>query len=167
MRKFIMSAVLAASTVAIAAPAVAQWAPPAPQGYAYGYNNNQGQVRRLEVRLQRIIRQIRVLDQRNALSNREARRLEQEARNLQYRIRQLGYNGLSQRERYDIEMRINRLEQRIFRDVRDGNRYPGGGYYGGRDRDRDGVNDRYDDRIDRDRDGRDDRREDDRGRYPG
>lgn len=166
MRKFFISAVLAASTVAIAAPAAAQWAPPAPQGYAYGYNN-QGQVRRLEVRLQRIIQQIRQLDRRNVLSNREARRLDAEARNLQIRVRQQGYNGLSQRERYDIEMRINRLEQRIFRDARDGNRYPGNGYNDGRDRDRDGVNDRYDRRVDRDRDGRDDRYEDDRGRYPG
>ena len=43
MRKFLISAALMASTVAIAAPAAAQWAPPAygygqqPYGNAYGY----------------------------------------------------------------------------------------------------------------------------------
>ncbi|MEO6114437.1 MAG: hypothetical protein ABIP07_08340 [Sphingomicrobium sp.] len=170
MRKFIISVALLASTVAIAAPAAAQWAPPAPQGYAYGYQGNTGQTRRLEVRIQQIRNQIRQLDRRNILSNREANRLEVEARRLQYRVRQLGYNGLNQRERYDIERRIARLEWNVRRQANDGNRrysqnsYGQNGYYNGYgDYDRDGVNDRYDNRIDRDRDGRDDRHEDDRG----
>ncbi len=148
MRKFLVSAVLAASAAGLAAPAAAQWAPPQPQGYAYGYNNH-GQVRRLEVRLQQIRQQIRQLDRRGILNDREAYRLNEQARELQYRIRQLGYNGLNGRERFEIERRIARLEQRLYRDVNDGNR------------------NRYDPRIDRDRDGRDDRREDDRGRWPG
>ncbi len=153
MRKFLISAALMASTVAVAAPAAAQWAPPAygqPQGYAYGYNN-QGQVRRLEVRVQQIRNQIRQLDRRNILSNREAARLNQEARSLQYRIRQQSYNGLSGRERYDIERRIARLEQRVYREARDGDNRWGNRYQG--------QNGWYD----RDRDGRDDRYEDDRG----
>ena len=173
MRKFLVSAALLASTVAFAAPAAAQWAPPQPQGYAYGYQGNYGQTRRLEVRIQQIRQQIRQLDRRNILSNREASRLEAEARSLQYRVRQLGYNGLNQRERYDIERRIARLEWNVRREASDGDRrfgqngYNGYGYnaynsgYG--DSDRDGINDRYDNRIDRDRDGRDDRREDDHG----
>lgn len=169
MRKFIISAALLASTIAIAAPAAAQWAPPQPQGYAYGYQGNYGQTRRLEVRIQQIRHQIRQLDRRNILSNREARRLEAEARSLQNRVRQLGYNGLNQRERYDIERRIARLEWNVRRQANDGNRrysqnQYGNGYNGYGDYDRDGVNDRYDSRIDRDRDGRDDRYEDDRGR---
>jgi hypothetical protein len=150
MRKFLVSATLLASTVAIAAPAAAQWAPPQPQGYAYGYNNNYGQVRRLQVRIDQIQRQIRQLDRRNALSNREARRLNDEARSLEYRLRQLGYNGLNGRERYDIERRIARLEQHVYREARDGNnwrndRYGQYGSYGqyGYDRDRDGLDDRY------------------------
>jgi len=146
MRKFLISAALMASTVAIAAPAAAQWAPPQPQGYAYGYNNNYGQVRRLQVRVDQIQRQIRQLDRRNVLSNREARRLNDEARSLEYRLRQLGYNGLNGRERYDIERRIARLEQHVYREARDGNnwrndRYGNNGY--GYDRDRDGLDDRY------------------------
>lgn len=157
MRKFLISAALLASTVAAVSPAAAQWAPPpqqAPYGNAYGYQNNYGQVRRLEVRLQQIRREIERLDRRNILSNREANRLQNEARALQNRIRQLGYNGLNGRERYEVEQRINRLEYRIRREATDGNRYRGG------DRQRDG-------RYDNDRDGRDDRYEDDRGRYPG
>jgi hypothetical protein len=146
MRKFLISAALMASTVAIAAPAAAQWAPPQPQGYAYGYNNNYGQVRRLQVRVDQIQRQIRQLDRRNVLSNREARRLNDEARSLEYRLRQLGYNGLNGRERYDIERRIARLEQHVYREARDGNnwrndRYGNNGY--NYDRDRDGLDDRY------------------------
>jgi len=150
MRKFLISAALMASTVAVAAPAAAQWAPPVPQGYAYGYNN-QGQVRRLEVRVQQIRHQIRQLDRRNILSNREARSLNNEAYSVQMRIRQLGYNGLNGRERYNVERRIARLEQRVYREARDGNnRY--------------GYNQAYGyNAYDRDRDGRDDRYEDDRG----
>jgi hypothetical protein len=148
MRKFVISAALLASTVAVAAPASAQWYPPQPQGYAYGYNNNYGQVRRLQVRIDQIQRQIRQLDRRNVLSNREARRLSDEARSLEYRLRQLGYNGLNGRERYDIERRIARLEQHVYREARDGNnwrndRYGRGGYGYNYDRDRDGLDDRY------------------------
>jgi len=152
MRKFLISAALMASTVAVAAPAAAQWAPQPygygqPYGNAYGYNNY-GQVRRLQVRIDQIQRQIRQLDRRNILSNREARRLNDEARSLEYRLRQLGYNGLNGRERYDIERRIARLEQHVYREARDGNnwrndRYGNNGYGYSYDRDRDGLDDRY------------------------
>ena len=175
MRKFIISAALLASTVAVAAPAAAQWAPPQPQGYAYGYQGNYGQTRRLEVRIQQIRHQIRQLDRRNILSNREANRLEAEARSLQYRVRQLGYNGLNQRERYDIERRIARLEWNVRREANDGDRrfgqngYGQNGYngygqngYGQNAYGQNGYNG-YN-QYDRDRDGRDDRYEDDRGR---
>ncbi len=142
MRKFLISAALLGSTITVAAPAAAQWAPPAPHGYAYGYNNY-GQVRRLEARVDQIRRQIRQLDRRNILSNREARRLSDEARYLDRRINQLARNGFNRRDRYDIEVRLARLEQRLRRDVYDGNRYGQYGY--GYDRDRDGRDDRYED----------------------
>jgi hypothetical protein len=156
MRKFLIPAALLASTIAAAAPAAAQWQQP--NGYAYGYNNR-GQARRLEVRVMQLRREIAQLDRRNILSNREARRLDAEARNLEYRVRQQAFNGLSQRERWNIERRIARLEMEIRREATDGNRYNDGRRDGsGWDRDRD------DNRYDRDRDGRDDRYEDDRGR---
>ena len=79
MRKFLIPAAVAAGAMTIAAPAAAQWAPPppvygAPYGNAYGYNNH-GQFRSLQVRIDRLEREIRRLDQRNILSNREAARL--------------------------------------------------------------------------------------------
>ena len=148
MRKFLVSAAIAAATLATAAPAAAQWAPP--HGNAYGYNNH-GQVRRLEARVDQIRRQIHQLDRRNILSDREARRLSEDARDLDRRINALARNGFSGRDRYDVERRIARLEQRLQRDVNDGRGGYGNGYNG----------------YDRDRDGRDDRYEDDRGRYPG
>ena len=158
MRQFLVSAVLLASTIAVAAPAAAQWAPPAPQGYAYGYNNY-GQVRRLEARVDNIRREIRQLDRRNILSDREARRLSDEARELDRRINMLARNGFNARDRYEIERRIARLEMRIRREATDGNRRLGYGGYGDnyRDRDRDGRNDRYEDDRGRDYDGRRDR----------
>jgi len=144
MRKFLISAAIATSTIAVASPAAAQYQP---QGYAYGYQNNRGQVQRLQVRIDQIRRQITQLDRRNALSNSEARRLSGQASDLQRRLRSLGSNGLNSRERYDIERRIVALETRVQREANDGNR-------------RLGSNDW---RYDRDRDGRDDRYEDDRG----
>lgn len=155
MRKFVISAALMASTIAVAAPAAAQWAPPAPQGYAYGYHNNYGQVRRLQVRINQLQRRIVQLDRRNILSNREAARLHAESRQLEQRLRYASHNGLNQREMYIVERGIQRLEYRIQREARDGNRY--GGYYG--------QNNYYGQNgyADRDRDGRNDRYEDDRG----
>ena len=154
MRKFLITTALVTATLASAAPAAAQWAPRVPQGNAYGYNN-QGQVRRLEARVDQIRRQIRQLDRRNILSDREAARLSEEARDLDRRINMLARNGFNQRDRFEVERRIARLEQRLQRDANDGRRgdnYRGDNDYG---------------RPDRDRDGRDDRYEDDRGRYPG
>lgn len=161
MRKILISAALAASTLAVAAPAAAQWAPPQPQGYGYGYNNY-GQVRRLQARVDQLQREIRHLDRRNILSNREARRLMDESRGIEYRLRGAAHNGLNRHEAREIDYRIGRLENRIFREARDGNRYVHNGSY--RDYDRDGIANRYDRSPDRDRDGRDDRWEDDRGR---
>jgi hypothetical protein len=164
IRKFLIPAALLASTVAAVAPAAAQWAPPPPPGYAYGYGapqgnaygyDNYGQVRRLEARVDRLRRMIQHLDRRNIISNREARRLDAEARDLQMRVRQLSYGGLNPRERYEIERRIDRLEYRIQREAQDRNNRFGSGYGDGhrdRDRDHDGRDDRYEDDRGRDRD---------------
>lgn len=156
MRKFLFSAVLLGSTVAMAVPAAAQWAPPVPQGNAYGYQGNYGQIRRLEARVDHVRRTIRQLDRRNILSDGEARRLSAEGRWLDQRINQLAQNGFNNRDRHEIERRLARLEVRIRREANDGNRY---GYNGqnGYDRDRDGRDDRYEDDRGSDHDGRRDR----------
>ena len=147
MRMFLISAALAASTLVAAAPAAAQWYPQQPQGYAYSYNNY-GQARRLQVRIDQLQRQISQLDRHNILSEREANRLRGDSRQLEQRLRYSARNGLNGREGYEIERGIQRLEYRIQREARDGNRYGyegRNGYYdaGYSDRDRDGRNDRY------------------------
>lgn len=170
MRKVLISTILAASTLAIAAPAAAQWTLSYgnqyggqygnqyggqygnPYGNAYGYNNY-GQTRSLMVRINRLAQQIRQLDQRNILSQREADRLRWQANQIERQLRQASYNGLNGYEARDIQLRIARLEQNVRYQASDGNRY---GYrndsYG------------YSNAYDRDHDGRDDRYEDDRGR---
>jgi len=159
MRKFLISATLLASTVAIAAPAAAQYGRPN-YGQGYGYNNNYGGVRSLQVRLNNIERQINQLDSRNILSEREADRLRREANWLERTIRQSGRNGLNGSERRNLEIRLARLEQNVRRQATDGNRYgnsPYGNQYGNQ------YGGQYGNGYDRDRDGRDDRYEDDRG----
>ena len=149
MCKFLISAAAAAIALTAAAPAAAQYAPyPSvpPYGNAYGYNNH-GQIRSLQARIDHLQRQIRRLDQRNVISNREAARLMDDSRDLERRLFRSARYGLSGQERYAVEVRLARLEQRLFRDARDGNRW-GDRRYGERDwndRDRDGRNDRWED----------------------
>ena len=145
MRKFLISAALAASTIAAAAPAAAQYYPPQPQGNAYGYYGNHGQVRRLDARIDAMQRQINNLDRRNILSNREASKLRNESNDVERRLRVAARNGLNGWESNDIERRVQRLEVRIQREARDGNGWRNGNYNnaGWSDRDRDGLDDRY------------------------
>jgi TolA-binding protein len=152
MRKVLISLAVAASALAVVAPASAQYYPQQQPGYGYG-NNNYGQVRRLQVRIDQIQRQIERLDQRRILSNREARDLRDESRSVERRLRDASRRGLNPREGYDIERRIARLEQHVRYEANDRNRSARNGYNG------------YDGQYayDRDRDGRDDRYEDDRG----
>lgn len=145
MRKMILTAAAAASALAVAAPAAAQWAPapPVPYGNAYGYNN-WGHMRSLQVRIDNLQRRIAQLDNRDRITEREARRLRQDARALERRLRSVGRNGLNPVEARNIEYRLHRLEARLVRDAWDGRRWGqrqwGNGYY---DRDRDGLDDRF------------------------
>ena len=168
MRKFLIAAAVATTALTAAAPASAQYypQPQQPYGNAYGYNNyNQhGLIRSYIVRVDQLRQRIERLDSRDRISEREARRLREDARELQARVRDYARNGLNFRERQDLDYRIARLQHRLQRDVRDG-RWNDDRQW--RDRDDDGRRDRRDGWIDNDRDGRDDRYEDDRGRYPG
>ena len=83
-------------------PAAALWQP---YGNAYGYNNH-GQVRSLQVRVDNLQRQIRRLDQRNVLSNREAARLFDDSRDLERRLHRAARNGLSRSEHHAVETRL-------------------------------------------------------------
>jgi hypothetical protein len=160
MRKFVISLIAAGSALAFASPAMAQYYPApqqpygygAPYGNAYGHNNF-GQVRALQVRINRIERQINRLDRRNRIGDREANRLRREANRVEHRLRNASRYGLNPYEANDVQRRIAILEQRVQYAVgygwnRYGQRYGWNGNYG----------------FDRDRDGRDDRYENDHGR---
>ena len=161
MRKFVISVAVAGAALVAASPASAQYYPQpqpygygAPYGHAYGYQNNWGQVRSLQVRVDRIQRELVRLVRVRAISRDEFRNRNEDARDIERRLRRdfRDGRGLNGNEIYGIERRIARLEQRIARDTRDGNRWGYNGYNG-----------QYGQYIDRDRDGRNDRYEDDRG----
>jgi len=150
MRKTLISIAAAASALAVATPAAAQYypaPPPPPYGNAYGYNNNLGHVRGLQVRIDRLQQRIAQFDRRDRITEREARRLRTESRDIERRLHIAARNGLNPREYASINQRIQRLEQRIFRDTRDGNRWGNNqrGQQQWSDRDRDGRNDYYED----------------------
>jgi predicted RNase H-like nuclease (RuvC/YqgF family) len=116
------------------------------------------------VRIDQLQRQIVQLDRRDILSEREASRLRNDARNLEQRLRYASRNGLNGREIYNVERGIQNLEIRIQREARDGNNHRGrwanydnrehwGDRDNWRDQDRDGRNDRYEDDQGQDHDG--------------
>ena len=137
MRKFLIPLAAAASALAVASPASAQinvgialgapaYGAPA-YGYGYGHNNY-GHVRALQYRIDGIQRQITVLDRRNVLSNREARRLREESRNVERSLRRAARYGLNPYEARNVEVRIARLEQHVHREAWDRNGRWGRGY---------------------------------------
>lgn len=161
MRKVLISLAAAGAALAIATPAAAQYYPGqpygAPYGNAYGYNNNWGQVRSLQVRINAVERQINQLDRRDRIRDRSADRLRDEANRLERRLRHAARDGLSPWEAQDIQVRIARLEQRVQYSLagrygRNGYGYNGYGNNGYYDRDRDGRDDRYEDDHGYDRD---------------
>ena len=69
--------------------------------------------------------QIRNFDRRNIITNREARHLMSDARAIERRLRENARDGrgLNYSEARAVEVRLVRLEQRLWRDARDGNRW--------------------------------------------
>jgi hypothetical protein len=128
MRKLLFSVIAAASTLAVAAPASAQWAPPVyryqPYNYNYGFNFH-NYARSMQARVQKIRYDIRVMDQRRVLSNREARSLDNEARQIERRIYRASRNGIQPYEARNVEQRIRRLEMRVMREATDWNNRAG------------------------------------------
>jgi hypothetical protein len=149
MRKIVLSIAAAGAALIAASPAAAQYYPqpqPAPYGYNNGYNgygngfqNNWGQVRALQARIDNVERQINRLDRRDRIGDRSADRLRDEANRIERRLHERARGGLDPREMYDIQTRIARLEQRVQYSLANGY-----GRYGDRD-DRWGHRDRDDD----------------------
>ena len=155
MRKIVLSIAAAGAAFIAASPATAQYYPqPQPQPYGYGYNgyqNNWGQVRMLQTRIDNVERQINRLDRFNRIGDGRADRLRFEAKQLERQLRYSARNGLNPYEARDIEQRIARLEQRVQYSLASGYGGYGNGYNGnGYDRDRDGRDDRWEHRGDRD-----------------
>lgn len=163
MRKVLISLAAAGTALAFATPASAQYFPQPygqPVGYGSGYGyNGYGQTRALQARVDRLQGDLDRLAQRRVITRNEYNALRRDSHRIEMRLRQVARYGIAPRERYDIERRIVRLEQRIAYEARDGRRwnrqadyhgYNGYGesaYYGqsayGYDQDRDGRDDRY------------------------
>jgi len=123
MRKFLIPLAAAATTLVLASPAAAQWHPQ--PAYGYGVGHGFSHARALQARVDRLQFEIRRLAQYRMISPREYRRLRNDSRQIELRLRREardGY-GLNPREAYSIERQIARLEWRVARDVRDGRRW--------------------------------------------
>lgn len=127
MRKFIISVAAAASTLALAAPAAAQMAPPPynyqpynyqPYNYGYGFNGFNF-ARSMQGRVERIRGEIRSMEERRALSWRDARSLDNEAGRIQDRIFRASRNGIQPGEARRLENAIARLQYRVSREAND------------------------------------------------
>ena len=126
MRKVLISLAAAAATLAVAAPASAQWAQPrVPYGNANGYGANYGQVRALQARIDQIQRQITFLAQRRMITRYEYDSLIRQSGQVEGNLRHNGRDGrgLNQREFYNTQLQIARLEQNVQRQVRDGRQW--------------------------------------------
>ena len=138
MRKFLISAALV-SAAAVATPAAAQWGYPNTQRSS-GYN--QGSAQGIQNQVRQLHQQIDRMYQRRLISTNERGNLHERAENINRRLYDYSRNGLSQREYFDLQNRIQNLRQRIQRER-----------FEGREDRRD---DRWDDRRGRGRGGRDD-----------
>ena len=153
MRKVLISLTAAAAALAVASPAAAQYYPQSPAYGGNGYNgyanNNYGQVRALQARIDSL--QWRISQARRFNGGERMERLREESRRIEQRLHQAGRNGLNPYEANDIQARIARLENQVQyasanRYGRYGNGYNGHGYgdrgddhrWGDRDDDRDG-----------------------------
>ena len=123
MRKFLITAAVAAATVATAAPAAAQYRGNDHNRGGWSQNDHRGYNRQAVVQLQRDLAQIENrIDraaQRRTISVREYQSLRREAQNIRERLNRASRNGLSGREVGELRSRINRLEVRLRAERRD------------------------------------------------
>ena len=113
MRKFLISAaLLSAAAMAVATPAEAQYRGP---GYGQGYGQGYGEFRGggIQRELGEIRQQIRIGFDRGMLTRGEAARLSRDADRIEDRLRRKSWDGLSFREREDLQRRIHELRERL------------------------------------------------------
>jgi hypothetical protein len=154
MRKTLLTLAAATSALAVATPAAAQYYRAPQQGY--GYNNSSAAFRNLQVRIDRLQQQIRDLDNRNLLTNGQARQRYNESRIIERQLYGMARDGFSPREADELTRGLAQFERQVWNDTNGGrgwghedNRY---GYSEGRnwqnrDRQRDerSENDRWND----------------------
>jgi hypothetical protein len=128
MTKFLIPIVAAASALAVATPASAQWAPPvyhyAQYNYNYGFTASRF-AQSMQVRVERIRNDVRAMEYRRILGRGEARALDRQAVNLQRRIARASRFGINPMEARNIERGIRNLEYRVQREASDWNNRPG------------------------------------------
>ena len=131
MRKFLIPIAAAASALAVAAPASAQyvqWAPPVYQYNPYNYGTGFSGInfaRSMADRVQRVRMDIRVMRDRRVLSRGEARSLDNQAERLQRRIFRATRYGINPYEARSLETQIFNLQRRVAREANDWNRQYG------------------------------------------
>lgn len=128
MRTALFTIAAAASALAFAAPASAQWFPQ-PRGQAYGYYNH-GFAQRLDARAEILRRHIFNLHRRQMLSPRQAYGLDRSAVSIKQRIWRASRNGLSRSEVRSLDRRLHVLERQVRMQVARNSRY--GSRYGQR-----------------------------------
>ena len=118
MRKLLVSVAIATATLA-AVPAAAQyqnsgWGRQDDRSWnRQGFNNLLRQIEQVDNRIDRSAR-------RGFISQREAYGLKRSATNLRGDLRRSARNGLTRREFADLQVRVDRLEQRVRIERRDG-----------------------------------------------
>ena len=117
MRKFLISAaLLSAASIAVATPAEAQYrGQPYGQGYGDYRGQGYGQFRGggIQRELGEIRAQIRLGFDRGMLSRGEAARLSRDADKIEQRLQRRAWDGLSFRERDDLQRRVQQLRARL------------------------------------------------------
>jgi hypothetical protein len=122
MKKLLLS-MAAVGAIAAAAPALAQ------TGYgSYGTNVNAGGAVGISNRIAQLNARLNAGIQAGVISRTESRNLRMQMRQLQRLERQYSYNGLTQTERQDLQMRLRTLRQDIR--VADNGRYDRDTRYG-------------------------------------
>lgn len=119
--KKLLAAAAAVGTLAVAAPASAQWYGDRDRDYRrdYGYNFNiNAEQRRIEQRIWSGMRSGR-------LSEREAGRLRAEFGHIVHLERYYRRDGLSRWEQADLRRRLDRLDTLLTAEIRDRNNYRG------------------------------------------
>jgi hypothetical protein len=111
MRKFLISAALL-SVAAAAAPAAAQDYGRYGDRYGYGDRYDRGG-RQIERQLGQIVERIDRAYQRRLISSNEARRLRNQANDIDRLYDRYSRNGLDWREQQDLQYRIQNLRQRL------------------------------------------------------